>query len=304
MASPAPRRSRSSVPGVYYRVNAVGRRTYEFTYRDGAGRQRWQCGYATLAAACDERSALQRRRRRGERIVPTKATFAEFARDWLAAQHHLRPSTRERYRWAIESHLIPRFGRLRLADIREDDVAALITAYSTMRSPASVRAIVNVLSRILGRAVRRGAFATNPVRGLDGWERPKGRPREMRILQRDEIARLLAAAPERHRPLLATLIFCGRRIGEAVALRWSDVDLAAGRLRVRWQIDATTGRRVEPKTITAKRDIVLMPALAKMLAAHRIASPYSRDRDPVFASRAGTPLLRSNVRNRIMRPTI
>src|SRR4051795_1474846 len=123
MPSPAPRRTRSSVPGVYYRINAVGRRTYEFTYRDGAGRQRWQCGYATLAAACDERSALQRRRRRGERIVPTKATFAEFARDWLATQHHLRPSTRERYRWAIDVHLIPVFGRHRLAEIREDDVA-------------------------------------------------------------------------------------------------------------------------------------------------------------------------------------
>src|SRR3954454_13850137 len=99
MPSTTPRRTRSSVPGVYYRVNAAGRRTYEFTYRDGAGRQRRQCGYATLAAACDERSALQRRRQRRERIVPIKATFAELAREWLAAQHLLRPSTRERYRW-------------------------------------------------------------------------------------------------------------------------------------------------------------------------------------------------------------
>ena len=102
--------------------------------------------------------------------------------------------------------------------------------------------------------------------------------------------------------MLATLVFCGLRIGETLALRWFDVDLAAGRLRVRWQIDAKTGERVEPKTITAKRDIVVMPALAKMLAAHRIASQYSGDYDPVFASRAGTPLLRSNVRTMILRP--
>src|SRR3954447_17903611 len=126
----------------------------------------------------------------------------------------------------------------------------------------------------------------------------------MRILQRDEIGRFLGAAPDRHRPLLATLVFCGLRIGEALALRWSDVDIAASRVRVRWQIDAKTGERVEPKTITAKRDIVLMPALAKLLAAHRIASPRSGDDDPVFASAAGTPLLRSNVRARILRPAI
>src|SRR4051794_21842754 len=60
--------------------------------------------------------------------------------------------------------------------------------------------------------------------------------------------------------------------------------------------------RVEPKTITTKRDIVLMPALAKLLAAHRVPSPYSGHDDPVFASGVGTPLLRSNVRARILRP--
>jgi integrase len=300
----APRRTRSTVPGIYYRITRGGQRTYEFTYRDGAGRQRWQCGYATLGAARDDRAALRRRRRRGERIVSVKATFEQFAREWLAAQHHLRPSTRERYRWAIEVRLIPRFGRFRLADIREDDVAILISDCSATLRPSSVRAIITVLARILGHAVRRGALPVNPVSGLERWERPKGRPREMRILQRDEIGRFLAAAPTRHRPLLATLVFCGLRIGEALALRWSDIDLAAGRVRVRWQIDAKTGNRVEPKTIAAKRDIVLMPALAKLLAAHRIASPYCGHDDPVFASRAGTPLLRSNVRARILRPAI
>src|SRR4051812_26231806 len=44
MHSTTPRRIRSSVPGIYYRVNAADERTYEFTYRDSAGRRRWQCG--------------------------------------------------------------------------------------------------------------------------------------------------------------------------------------------------------------------------------------------------------------------
>lgn len=115
----------------------------------------------------------------------------------------------------------------------------------------------------------------------------------MRTVQRDEIARALGAAPPGHRPLLDTLVFCALRIGEALALRWSDADLDTGPIRVRWQIDAATGRRVEPKTKTAKREVVVMPALARMLAAHRVAPPHSCDDDPVFASRAGTRLLRS-----------
>ncbi len=93
------RRTRSSVPGVYFCVNKAGERRYEFVYRDSAGRQRWQCGYATLASARDARDGLRRRRHRGERIVPITSAFDQFARDWLAGQHHLRRSTRERYRW-------------------------------------------------------------------------------------------------------------------------------------------------------------------------------------------------------------
>jgi integrase len=298
------RRQRSRVPGIYYRHNAAGKRVYEFVYRDSTGRQRWRGGCPTLKDAQDARGELLCRLRRGERVVPIKATFAEFARQWLADQQHLRPSTRERYRWAIEHHLIPRLGPFRLAEIREDIVAALVRDLSKTHRRSTVKAVINVLSGILGRAVRRGAVASNAVLGLERDEQPKGTPREMRILQRDEIGRLLESAPARHRPLLATLVFCGLRIGEALALRWSDVDLAAGRIRVRWQIDPKTGERVEPKTPNAKRDVVLMPALATMLAEHRIASRFSQDVDPVFSSAVGTPLLRSNVRHRILQPAV
>ena len=87
------RRTRSSVPGVYLRLNKAGERDMVCLPR--------QRGSAALAV-----------RLRGERIVRITATFDEFARDWLAGQHQLRPSTRVRYRWAIGCHLIPRFGGL------------------------------------------------------------------------------------------------------------------------------------------------------------------------------------------------
>lgn len=98
--------------------------------------------------------------------MPVKATFAEFASEWLANQHHLRPATRERYRWAIDAHLIPVFGRHRLPEIHEDDVAGLIVDLSNTLQPSSVRAVINVLSRVMGRAVRRIAITTNPFTGL------------------------------------------------------------------------------------------------------------------------------------------
>jgi len=139
--------------------------------------------------------------------------------------------------------------------------------------------------------------AANPVRKLERGERPRVGRREMRILDRDEIGRLLDAADDRHRALLATATFTGLRLGELLGLVWADVDFEAGVVRVRKQL-AKNGVRVEPKTPQAVRDVVLMPALARVLKVHReaaFARGFAQPAAPVFASEAGTPLDRRNV---------
>jgi integrase len=68
----------------------------------------------------------------------------------------------------------------------------------------------------------------------------------MRILERSEIAGLLDAAKPEHRPLLATLIFAGVRISEALGLRWSDVDLENG------QLDHRSREHTDTKTRAAR----------------------------------------------------
>src|SRR5439155_21274905 len=66
---------------------------------------------------------LRLRRRRGERIEPTRQTFAEYAEEWLARQV-VRPRTLEIYRWALNCHLLPYFGRRRLDQIHAEDIEA------------------------------------------------------------------------------------------------------------------------------------------------------------------------------------
>jgi hypothetical protein len=53
--------------------------------------------------------------------------------------------------------------------------------------------------------------------------------------------------------------------------RWQDVDIRAGLLRIRYQLDRS-GRLVEPKTTAAKRDVPIPPSLGRMLTAHKQAA--------------------------------
>ena len=77
-----------------------------------------------------------------------------------------------------------------------------------------------------------------------------------------------------------------RASGEALGLRWRDIDFDAGLVRVSQQLrpDGTRGRL---KTEAARRDVVLNPALARELRTHKLASAYSQEDDLVFAGPSG-----------------
>lgn len=290
-----PRRSKvKGRRGIYYREGADGRRAYEITYTDSEGRRRWQRVHGGLTDAEAELEETRRRLRRGERVAPTRATFAEVTEAWITSQSHLRPATRERYQWALKRHLLPRFGRLRVAQLTTDHVAVLIADMREAGYRAwTIRGVLTPLGRVFAHAARRGLVAENPVSRLERGERPPAERREMRVLDRGEISALLEGSDERYRPLLATAVFTGLRIGELLGLTWHNLDFDEGLLRVRKQLDRD-GQRVEPKTPHAVRDVILMPALGRLLREHRLRCRYSGAADLIFASAEGTGLDRRN----------
>ncbi len=285
--------------GIYYWMGADGQRRYEISFTDSAGVRRWKTIAGNLEDAQAALDEVRSRKRKGERVAPSRATLAEVAAEWLSGRHgHLRPRTLERYEVALRVHVLPRLGRLRVSELTEDHVAWLVAEMRDAGAAGwSIRATLTPLSRIMKWCVRQGMAASNPVTKLDDDERPKVSRREMRVLERDELGRLLAAAPDRYRTLLATAVFTGVRLGELLGLRWADVDFEGGLVSVRKQL----GRDrvlVEPKTAQAVRDVVLMPALGRMLREHKLSSPRSQPGDFVFVSLRGTPLGQRNVSRR------
>lgn len=283
--------------GIYYREGSDGERRYEIDFYDQDGARRWKVIDGDLEQAKAAREEMRRRRRDDEPVCPPTATFSEVADAWLTVQSRLRPRTREIYTWALEKHLRPRLGTRQISKIREADVLRLIAEMREEgKAEWTIKAVLTPFGRIMAYAVRNHRLRQNPVRELEREERPKvGRPRR-RVLSSDEISNLLEKATPRYRPVFATAVFTGLRLGELLGLTWADIDFDAGFVQVRKQL-SRGGERVEPKTEEAIRDVVMMPSIGKLLREHKLRSEteLTGDSCPVFSTATGQPLYFRNV---------
>ncbi len=159
-------------------------------------------------------------------------TLAAFASQFLKSKRHLR--TVAKYRQQIAKYLSPHFGKKPLAAISNRDCLDYYNArLDTGMAIASVNAEMACLKSLFSDAIRAGLCQANPVRGIRLLNPNNVRDR---ILSEDETARLFAAAnaaTDYVRPLFYVLYHTGMRRGEALALRWADVEFDHERLVIR-----------------------------------------------------------------------
>lgn len=193
-------------------------------------------------------------------------TFHEFASEWFERhRREWRQSTEADYRWQLSNHLLPWFGDNLLSEITVEAV----DRYKAMKvregalGPTSINKTLTRLAAILEDAVEYGRLDKNPAKGRRRRVKQSA-PRRTWLDRADQVESLLEAAgemdkngrgPRTRRSLLATLAFAGLRLGEALALRWRDVDLAGGRLAV-----------IDSKTDAGVRTVDLLPPLREELA--------------------------------------
>ena len=159
-------------------------------------------------------------------------TFAEFAPRFLEAKRHLR--TFVKYRLLIHKYLSAHFGKKPLVTISSRDCLDYYNArLDTDAAIATVNGEMACLKSLFSEVIRAGVCRTNRVRGIKLVNPNNVRDR---ILGDDETARLFTAADKATdyvRPLFYVLYYTGMRRGEALALRWVDVELAHQRLVLR-----------------------------------------------------------------------
>lgn len=206
---------------------------------------------------------------------PNAAKFAEYkgevqtAGDYLEAwlkrqEKHLKASTYDGYRKIVNYHLIPEFGRIRLADLKRTTVRDWLDKLDcTNKRLANIQ---SVLRKAFDDAVDDELIAANP---LYGWTyRKQEGPKEEDDIDPftpDEQRAIIDALPDQAANLVRFAFWSGLRTSELVALDWGDVDWRRGVVVVRKALTQTAEAMEDTKTRSSRREVkILPPALAAL----------------------------------------
>jgi integrase len=270
-------------------------------YVDQHGKRRQQT-FNTKKLAEQHKAAFTMEILQGTHLPPSMAvTVAEAARRWIrrAEREELEIATIRAYRNLAELHVLPLLGSTKLSkltvpvvtDFRNrllegrcpaaertvDGKVMTVIPAGQRRSRGMTRSAVGALSMILSNALEEGLVSQNVLAGRRLGGRSESRDEVKLEKGRSfpgpvEIKAMIDAAPDRWRPVIVTLAFCGLRASELRGLRWEDVDLDARTLHVRQRADAD-GHMGSPKSRAGRREIPLAPIVLNTLREWKLRCP-------------------------------
>jgi len=284
------------------RALATGEIRWQVDYKDGAGIRRHR-QFATKRAA-----EIFHVRARSEVTAgvhtPDSAsiTVAEAATLWLARceREQLEPTTVAAYRQHVDLHIRPRIGSTKLARLTVPAVNAFRDQLlDDGRSRDMTKRVLSSLAAIVSEAQARGLVATNNVRAIAKIKRER-RSERLEMPSHSELQAIIAATPERHRPLILTAMLAGLRASELRGLTWNDVDLQHGEIHVRRRVDRF-GTFGPPKSEAGTRSIPMSALLLNTLRQWRLACPKG-DLNLVFPNGIGRVENHMNLLHRVFWP--
>jgi integrase len=263
--------------------------------RTGHIRQRspgsWELRYSTgtdpatgtrriaTATVRGDRKAAERELRRllrtlddGSHVDPTRMTLRAWFIQWLdAVRQEVSPKTHERYSELVTNYLVPALGALPLSKLAPSDIQNAYNGWVTEGrrdgkpgglSPLTRRYIHVILKSALARAVEQQLLARNPA---DAFKKrlPKVERKEMVTLTAEESEHLLESIKDTRTYWAVMLALAtGMRRGEVLALRWKNVDLERGVLRVVQSLEQTKTELRFKDTKSSQNRAITLPAFA------------------------------------------
>jgi integrase len=266
---------------------------------------------STRKRASDRLDALLTEMEHGVFVAGPGQTVHQFLDAWLKdARARLRPRTVERYESLIRLHVIPTLGDVTLRKLTPQHLASLYADLLERQAPASVAQLHAVLFGAFRLAMRWGLIGRNPAEAVQA---PKVQRREMAVLTAEQ-AQALMRADDPLSCLYVLALTTGMRQGELLALRWRDVDLDEGIVRVNRNLVRVKGAWLlaDVKRDKSRRQIQIGRLALDALKAHRLRSAEALlqighrldDATLIFTDEKGDPINGYHVTERMFKPLL
>ncbi|MFZ2014153.1 MAG: tyrosine-type recombinase/integrase [Nocardioides sp.] len=233
------------------------------------------------------------------KVINAATTVSQLVDYWLEllrTDARLELTTINEYERVLRKLVVPTLGPLTMQELRSTHIDGVLTELGT-RSVNRQRKAKVVTGAMLDVAVQRGALTANPVRGSISVPRPKVERRAVTQEDLDRIRTAVQAWATTNRPgpkassdmsdIVDLLLATGARIGEVLAIRWSDLDLERGQARINTTVKTEPGHGTYRKLLTQGRTVRLPDSAVEVLN-RRLAARRDPDVDAVFPTRNGT----------------
>lgn len=295
--------------GAIWRRTINGKPTAGAYYRDSDGKRRPMTRQGKTEADAERRlrEALRDRLTPTYELLTRDSTLGTLADVWVEEieRSKLATNTKARYTSSVRAHVRP-VGELRLREVTVPRLQRLIDRVADGSGEAQARMVGVVLAGMFKLAVRHGAIASNPASVLllpaattDDVRAPgvaEIRTARAAFAAYDALPRRRADAVRELTDIFDMLTATGARIGEVLALDWSDIDLEAGTVSITATVVGVSGeglrRQPNPKSERSRRRLALPRYAVDMLTRRRVAA-YS---EHVFPSANGSYRWPENVR--------
>jgi integrase len=245
----------------------------------GERKRKWHSFRGSKREAQVECARLISELKGGTYLEPSKTTFAQFLERWLDhVKSQVSPRSYERYCEIVRKNIVPALGAVFLTKLRPAQISAAYSRALTSGrrdgkgglAPTTVVYMHRLIKQALGQAVRWELLARNAADAVDP---PKVERGTLTTYDMTQTVKLLEELRESRLRLPVLLgVMCGLRRGEIVALRWSHIDLAAGKMMVVESAEQTAaGIRYKPPKSGRGRTVALSAMVTAELRLHRVA---------------------------------
>ncbi len=254
-------------------------------------------------AAEDLLLEIQSSLKKGTYIEPTKITVSAWLKTWLENYKiKLKETTRESYKYIIESHITPEIGAIELQQLTPEDLQKLYKEKKEL--PRTAFYIHQIMRNALKQAVNSRKILFNPA---DATEPPEWEQKTVKAMTPKQLAAFLDVLDntnfkrtKRIAPAFKVLLGTGLRRSELLGLKWQDIDFKAGVINIDQGLVSLKGNPrayQDPKTKRSKDEIPMSDYVATVLQNHWLQMTFEGNADPdkpVFCTKNGTPIIPRN----------